>query len=162
MPVACLLHHFSVTKVSKTTALACILTCAGWRANIKWRQTGRRRAVQFDLKCRASADANASADAGAALHVQPINSRGVLDDVLPLLRFSAQTLCIAVTDPILSLVDTSVVGRLSSDAQLAAMAPATAISGGLSYTLTFIPIAVTNLVALHMARKHPDAASALL
>lgn len=80
-------------------------------------------------------------------------------EVVPLLSFSAQTLCIAITSPVLSLVDTSVVG-LTSEAQLAAMAPATSISDGLYYMLTFIPIATTNLVSLHMSRKHPDAAGA--
>jgi hypothetical protein len=59
-----------------------------------------------------------------------------------------------MTSPLLSLVDTSVVG-LTSESQLAAMAPATALSDGLSYTLTFIPIGVTNLVSLHMSRGHP-------
>jgi Na+-driven multidrug efflux pump len=80
-------------------------------------------------------------------------------DILVLLKFALPTLCIAVTSPLLSLVDTSVVG-LKSEAQLAAMAPATAISDGLGYILTFIPMAVTNLVALHMSRKHPASAGA--
>jgi Na+-driven multidrug efflux pump len=81
----------------------------------------------------------------------------IWDDVVPLLSFSAQTLCIAVTNPLLSLVDTSVVG-LTSETQLAAMAPATILSDGVGYACTFIPIAVTNLVALHMSRSQPRAA----
>ena len=85
----------------------------------------------------------------------------VWQDVKPLLAFSVQTLCIAVTNPLLSLVDTSVVG-LTSETQLAAMAPATALSDGLSYCLTFIPIAVTNLVSLHMARGHPRRAGVVV
>lgn len=88
-------------------------------------------------------------------------NRSVWQDVKPLLAFSAQTLCIAVTNPLLSLVDTSVVG-LTSETQLAAMAPATALSDGLSYCLTFIPIAVTNLVSLHMARGHPRRAGVIV
>jgi Na+-driven multidrug efflux pump len=109
------------------------------------------------VKCSAAGGAT---DANAHNGSHPPRPSSVWADVLPLLSFSAQTLCIAVTNPVLSLVDTSVVG-LTSEAQLAAMAPATALSDGLSYALTFIPIAVTNLVALHTARKHPDAAGAL-
>jgi hypothetical protein len=95
----------------------------------------------------------ATSDAGTSSHV-PSPFHRLWQEVKPLLSFSAQTLCIAVTNPLLSLVDTSVVG-LSSEAQLAAMAPATALSDGLAYTLTFIPIGVTNLVSLHMSRGHP-------
>ena len=89
------------------------------------------------------------------------HATSVWREVGPLLAFSAQTLCIAVTNPLLSLVDTSVVG-LTAEAQLAAMTPATALSDGLGYGLTFIPIAVTNLVSLHMARGHPHAAGTVV
>lgn len=87
----------------------------------------------------------------------PTGEHSTRSEIVPLLKFALPTLCIAVTSPLLSLVDTSVVG-LASEAQLAAMAPATALSDGVGYILTFIPTAVTNLAALHMARKHPRAA----
>jgi len=102
-----------------------------------------------------------------SLHAGKVNDNGpareynTRSEIIPLLKFALPTLCIAVTSPLLSLVDTSVVG-LASEAQLAAMAPATALSDGVGYILTFIPTAVTNLVALHMARKHPRAAGLLL
>ena len=82
-------------------------------------------------------------------------------DVGPLLKFALPTLCIAVTSPLMSLADTSVVG-LYSEAQLAAMSPATTVCDGIYYMMTFIPMAVTNLVALNMARKNHSAAGALL
>eukprot|EP00892_Ulva_mutabilis_P003739 jgi/Ulvmu1/1737/UM117_0014.1 len=91
----------------------------------------------------------------------PTKEYSTRSEILPLLKFALPTLCIAVTSPLLSLVDASVVG-LASEAQLAAMAPATALSDGVGYILTFIPTAVTNLVALHMARKHPRAAGAVV
>jgi MatE len=89
------------------------------------------------------------------------HSHGLLSEIMPLLKFAVPTLCIAITSPLLSLVDTSVVG-LYSEQQLAAMAPATAVADGIYYVMTFIPMAVTNLVALHMARKNTAAAGAPL
>jgi hypothetical protein len=88
-------------------------------------------------------------------------SSGLWADVVPLLKFAVPTLCIAVTSPLMSLADTSVVG-LYSEAQLAAMSPATSVVDGLYYMMTFIPMAVTNLVSLHMARKNHSAAGVLL
>lgn len=87
----------------------------------------------------------------------PPKPRGLWEDVGPLLKFAIPTLCIAVTSPLMSLVDTSVVG-LHSSTQLAAMSPATSVCDGIYYMMTFIPMAVTNLVSLHMARKGHRAA----
>jgi hypothetical protein len=86
-------------------------------------------------------------------------STGLWADVGPVLKFAVPTLCIAVTSPLMSLADTSVVG-LYSESQLAAMSPATSVIDGLYYMMTFIPMAVTNLVSLHMARKNHAAAGA--
>lgn len=88
-------------------------------------------------------------DSGASGMALPTG--GIFQRVLPLLTFSIPTLCISITNPLLSLVDTAVVG-LGSEAQLAAMAPATMLSDSLCYLLTFVAIATTNLVSLSMAR----------
>lgn len=91
---------------------------------------------------------------------QEETSSGLWADVGPLLKFALPTLCIAITSPLMSLADTSVVG-LYSEAQLAAMSPATTVCDGIYYMMTFIPVAVTNLVSLNMARKNHAAAGAL-
>ena len=106
--------------------------------------------------------ANVPDTAGLETSAQPTEdeSPGLWADVGPLLKFALPTLCIAVTSPLMSLADTSVVG-LYSEAQLAAMSPATTVCDGIYYMMTFIPMAVTNLVSLNMARKNHLAAGAL-
>lgn len=86
---------------------------------------------------------------------------GIVSQAVALLTFSIPTLCIAITNPVLSLVDTAIVG-LCSESQLAALAPATTVSDSLFYVLTFIPIAVTNLAALRMARGNYDSAGTIV
>lgn len=72
------------------------------------------------------------------------------DEAVPslaaLLRFTIPTLGIWLAGPIMSLVDTSVVG-LSSDLALAGMGPATNLCDSFLYLFTFLAVATTNLLA---------------
>ena len=65
-----------------------------------------------------------------------------------LARFALPTLAAWLVSPLMSLVDTAVVGRDSVTAlNLAALGPATMISDSMSYLFSFLSVATTNLVA---------------
>ena len=73
---------------------------------------------------------------------------------LDILRFSVPMLGIGLASPLLSLVDSAVVGRYSA-MQLAAMAPATALCDCSAYIFLFLGFTTTNFVAT--ARSRADA-----
>ena len=68
-----------------------------------------------------------------------------------LLRFIVAGLAIWTASPILSIIDTSVVG-LGSTLELAALGPATALADSSAYGFVFLSVATTSLVARALAR----------
>lgn len=74
------------------------------------------------------------------------DSKQAVPTLAALLRFTIPTLGIWLAGPIMSLVDTSVVG-LSSDLELAGMGPATNLCDSFIYLFTFLAVATTNLLA---------------
>jgi Na+-driven multidrug efflux pump len=78
-----------------------------------------------------------------------------------LLRFTLPSMGIWLANPILSLIDTSVVGLCGSGAdallELAALTPATALANNTSHAMGFLAVATTGLVARAQARgAHAD------
>ena len=73
-----------------------------------------------------------------------------------LTRFALPTLAAWLISPLMSLVDTAVVGRSATAVELAALGPATMVSDSSSYLLSFLSVATTNLVAtaLSQSRSH--------
>ncbi|KAK9906444.1 hypothetical protein WJX75_001914 [Coccomyxa subellipsoidea] len=78
-----------------------------------------------------------------------------------LLRFTLPTLGIWIINPVLSLVDTSVVGTRSAR-ELAALGPGTMLCDGNAYIFTFLAAATTNMLAISFARRDKAQASAIL
>eukprot|EP01026_Neomeris_dumetosa_P055988 TRINITY_DN5110_c0_g1_i1.p1 TRINITY_DN5110_c0_g1~~TRINITY_DN5110_c0_g1_i1.p1 ORF type:complete len:428 (-),score=15.54 TRINITY_DN5110_c0_g1_i1:90-1313(-) len=74
-----------------------------------------------------------------------------MQEMLPLLKLIIPVLCIWILDPVMSLVDTSVVGT-KSHIQLAAMSPGCIISDQVGLLLNSVAIVVTNLVSVSMSR----------
>ena len=73
-----------------------------------------------------------------------------------LFRFCVSGFAIWIASPILSIVDTAVVGW-GSTTELAALGPATALSDSSAYLFTFISVATTSLVARALAlRRQSD------
>jgi hypothetical protein len=71
-----------------------------------------------------------------------------------LLLFCSTTILIWLSEPLLSLVDTTVVGQCGGPAavlQLAAMGPATTLVDAMMYTTYFLALATTNLTARALA-----------
>lgn len=68
------------------------------------------------------------------------------------------TLGIWISAPLLSLIDTAVVGRCASSLELAALGPATAICDQLTSIFLFLGVATTNLFAGAVADDDPERA----
>ena len=69
------------------------------------------------------------------------------------MRFALPALGIYICSPLMSLIDASFIGRLSTSADLAALGPASAISDSAPAPLLFLSIATTNLIAKSHARN---------
>lgn len=66
---------------------------------------------------------------------------------MAVLRFVAPTLALWIAPPVMSLIDTSVVGRYCGPIELAALGPGCTLIDSSSYLFMFIATAATNLVA---------------
>ena len=64
--------------------------------------------------------------------------------------------------PMLSLVDSALVGRFGTAAQLASLTPGTILCDSSAYVLTFLGIATTNLYATALAKGDSDEAGEVL
>ena len=69
-----------------------------------------------------------------------------------ILKFVLTTVCIWLSEPILSLVDTAVVGKKSSTLELAALGPATMVFDSAVYLVYFLAISTTNIVGRALAK----------
>ena len=79
---------------------------------------------------------------------------------IDILKFSLPTLAIWLSSPILSLIDTSVVG-LRSSIELAALSPAVQICDSSLYMFNFLAVATTNLLAQY-GGQHNDETESIL
>lgn len=77
--------------------------------------------------------------------------------LMSLLRFILPSCGLWVVSPVLSLVDTAVVGTRCS-VELAALGPGVMMLDCLAYLTTFLGMVVTNKASLHLSRKNLDAA----
>jgi Na+-driven multidrug efflux pump len=73
------------------------------------------------------------------------------------LGFALPALGIYTCPPLMSLIDASFIGRLSSSLELAALGPASSISDSSALPLLFLSIAATNLIAKSFSQKDTTA-----
>ena len=90
-------------------------------------------------------------------HPEPTDKDIRTSDIL---RFSLPTLAIWLSSPILSLIDTSVVG-LRSSVELAALSPAVQICDSSLYMFNFLAVATTNLLAQYGGKHNEETESIL-
>lgn len=72
---------------------------------------------------------------------------------LECMKFALPALAIYICSPLMSLIDASFIGRLSTSLELAALGPASAISDSAPLPLLFLSIATTNLIAKSYAQQ---------
>jgi Na+-driven multidrug efflux pump len=80
-----------------------------------------------------------------------VESRGDLPSARTLAKFAAPTLGAWLISPMLTLVDTAVVGRSGTSIELAALGPGTLIGDNAAYLFSFLSVATTNLIATALA-----------
>lgn len=78
-----------------------------------------------------------------------------------LLIFVGTTICIWLSEPTLSMVDTVCVGRKSSTLELAALGPATMVIDSAVYLLAFLSISTNNIVGQALALEREDSTKSL-
>ncbi|XP_024542883.1 protein DETOXIFICATION 46, chloroplastic [Selaginella moellendorffii] len=89
---------------------------------------------------------------GDAADVSISEEPNMFEQVRQIFAFAGPALGIWLSGPIMSLIDTSVVGTTSS-LQLAALGPGTVMCDGLSYVFMFLSVATSNLIATSLANK---------
>ena len=85
-------------------------------------------------------------------HARAVSQESAAPSMKRLAAFSVPLLAIGLSSPMLSLVDTAVVGRHAGPIPLAALAPATAYVDIAAYAATFLAPTTTNFVASALAR----------
>ena len=79
-----------------------------------------------------------------------------------LAKFALPTLGAWLISPMMSLIDTGVVGRRASSTALAALGPGTMVSDSCAYLFSFLSVATTNLVATQLAANETSAVNETL
>ncbi|OWM80304.1 hypothetical protein CDL15_Pgr019584 [Punica granatum] len=88
-----------------------------------------------------------AAEAGEKLAEQ-----GLWKQMTEIVKFAGPATGLWICGPLMSLIDTAVVGQGSST-ELAALGPATVLSDSISYIFMFLSIATSNMVATSLARQ---------
>ena len=109
-----------------------------------------------ELDPDAAAAAAAAAESPSVVDLSPLPSLGELA------AFCLPTLGIWLSSPLLSLMDTTVVGLRCDEAQLAALAPSTKLCDYAAFLCTAIAAATTNLAADKLARQQHTAAKRII
>ncbi|XP_024531497.1 protein DETOXIFICATION 46, chloroplastic [Selaginella moellendorffii] len=88
----------------------------------------------------------------APAFLQDDDSTNLVEEMRQIFAFAGPALGIWLSGPIMSLIDTSVVG-ITSSIELAALGPGTVVCDGLGYCFLFLSVAISNLVAISLAKK---------
>lgn len=116
--------------------------------------------VEFELP--AHADDAAVAVAAAAAASDPANTMPELPTLKQLALFCLPTLGIWLSSPLLSLIDTSVVGLTCATHHLAALAPSTKLCDYVAFFCSVMGAATTNLAADAFAHGDPTKAKRVI
>ena len=99
---------------------------------------------------------------GADGRVENDKSNNAIPSAMTMAKFALPTLAMRLATPLLSLVDSAVVGKFGTSAQLASLSPGTILCDSSAYVLTFLGIAATNLYATALAQGRRDEAARVL
>ena len=92
----------------------------------------------------------------------PVSAAQPIPSFAELGAFALPTLALWLSSPLLSLIDTSVVGTVCGTASLAALGPSTKACDYLAYFCTALGAATTNLAAADLAAKRLSSAKRLV
>ncbi|GAB2291764.1 Protein DETOXIFICATION 46, chloroplastic [Dionaea muscipula] len=83
---------------------------------------------------------------------EELADRSILNQIVEIVKFSGPATGLWICGPLMSLIDTAVIGQ-SSSTELAALGPGTVLCDNMSYVFMFLSIATSNLVATSLAQK---------
>ncbi|KAJ0239204.1 Protein DETOXIFICATION 46 [Hirschfeldia incana] len=87
--------------------------------------------------------------------VEDIGNQSIWGQMKEIVMFTGPAAGLWLCGPLMSLIDTAVIGQGSS-LELAALGPATVVCDYLCYTFMFLSVATSNLVATSLARQDKD------
>lgn len=87
-----------------------------------------------------------------------LENKGLLQQIREIIMFAGPALGIWLSGPIMSLIDTAVVGN-SSSLELAALGPGTVFCDQVGYLFMFLSVATSNLIATSLAKQEKDEAA---
>ncbi|XP_010429037.1 PREDICTED: protein DETOXIFICATION 46, chloroplastic [Camelina sativa] len=90
-----------------------------------------------------------------AVKVDDLANQSIWGQMKEIVMFTGPAAGLWLCGPLMSLIDTAVIGQGSS-LELAALGPATVICDYLCYTFMFLSVATSNLVATSLARRDKD------
>ncbi|KAG6541706.1 hypothetical protein Mapa_016971 [Marchantia paleacea] len=91
-------------------------------------------------------------EAAASLIGSEDQNKSLIEQMREILVFAGPALGIWLSGPLMSIIDTAVVGQ-SSSLELAALGPGTVLCDQLSYVFMFLSISTSNLIATALAHK---------
>ncbi|KAH9611536.1 hypothetical protein KSS87_007625 [Heliosperma pusillum] len=80
------------------------------------------------------------------------SNQSIWDQMIEIIKFSGPATGLWICGPLMSLIDTAVIGQGSS-IELAALGPGTVLCDYMSYVFMFLSIATSNMVATSLARQ---------
>ncbi|KAK9677807.1 hypothetical protein RND81_11G168900 [Saponaria officinalis] len=80
------------------------------------------------------------------------SDQSIWDQMIEIIKFSGPATGLWICGPLMSLIDTAVIGQ-SSSIELAALGPGTVLCDYMSYVFMFLSIATSNMVATSLARQ---------
>lgn len=87
-----------------------------------------------------------------------VESKNIFEQLREIVVFAGPALGIWLSGPIMSLIDTAVIGN-SSSLELAALGPGTVLCDQFCYIFMFLSVATSNLVATALAQKNREEAA---
>eukprot|EP00250_Pteridium_aquilinum_P005478 c15563_g1_i1 orf=303-2105(-) len=87
-----------------------------------------------------------------------LENKGLVEQMGDIIKFAGPALGIWLSGPIMSLIDTAVVGN-SSSLELAALGPGTVFCDQVGYLFMFLSVATSNLIATSLAKQDKDGAA---
>ena len=158
-----LLERSFVTKVERSTSIvdagrlvasgdACVFDDDDRETKGEWhlRNTFKSDESRVRVTLRTTRDGRKVSPRKPRLRIA-VEARGDLPSARTLAKFAAPTLGAWLISPMLTLVDTAVVGRSGTSIELAALGPGTLIGDNAAYLFSFLSVATTNLIATALA-----------
>ncbi|XP_002991913.2 protein DETOXIFICATION 46, chloroplastic isoform X1 [Selaginella moellendorffii] len=103
-------------------------------------------------------ESSAAADGSSGVVLRLVWGKKLLRQFWKIMTFAGPALGIWLFSPLMSLIDTAVIGNCST-LELAALGPATVLCDHVSYLFMFLSVATSNLVATSLARNDLEEAA---